>query len=209
MAEMTSQAGGLDIDNGLMTADCHFSSDSGAVIDVAEIPTLGIGKPTIEMLDKLTVKDLLGVIDSLELRGILRSARKPQFIDAFLRAWDGVIMRDVSASSTTAQQEQTKCEGHPEMAEHMIANPPTVIEMDRTGKVVSYGAMGSETSAPQAPQEPEPEEVMPETWTEHDETTLKFLNAMKDKGMNLDGDVRVKMEEKKKATDPTFYSSAI
>lgn len=91
------------------------------------------------------------------------------------------------------------------MVEHMKANPPTVIEMDRAGNVVGYGAMGSEKSVPEAPQEPEPEEFMSETWTEHDETTLKFLNVMKDKGMNLDDDVRVNLEEtKKKATNPEF-----
>ena len=179
--------------------------NSGAVIDVAEIPNIAIAKPSAEMLDKLTVKDLMGVMEELGLRGVPRNAKKPQIIDAFLRAWDGVIMREASASSTTSQQEQTQREACRAMVEHMEVNPPTVVEMDSSGNLVGYGALGSEKSVPEAPQEPEPEEVMPETWTEHDDATLNFLTSLMKKGMNLNPDERLMLEEKKKkATNPEF-----
>eukprot|EP00434_Breviolum_minutum_P043182 symbB.v1.2.038479.t1/scaffold6004.1/size21842/1 len=176
--------------------------NSGAVIDVAESPNIAIAKPTADMLDKLTVKDLMGVMDELGLCGVPRNAKKPQIVDAFLRAWDGVIMREASASSTTSQQEQTNREACRAMVEHMEVNPPTVLEMDSSGNFVGYGALGSEKSVPEAPQEPEPEEVMPETWTEHDDATLNFLTSLMKKGINLNTHERLMLEEKKKATNP-------
>ena len=76
------------------------------------------------MLDKLTVKDLLGVIDSLELRGIPRSA-------AFLRAWDGVIMREASAFIYYCPRRTNKgASGHREMA---FAQPIRLLSLRWTG----------------------------------------------------------------------------
>ena len=51
-------------------------------------------------------------------------------------------------------------------------------------------------------------EATPETWTTRDQQTLDFLTAMSGNGINVDGDVRQMLEEKKKRCEAMASASA-
>ena len=60
--------------------------NAGDVIEVSEIPTSAVGRPTEQQLNKMTVGEWQSVIRGLPLSGVPRGAKKAPLVQAILRA---------------------------------------------------------------------------------------------------------------------------
>ena len=179
------------------------SVDAGEIIDTTELNALKIETPTDELLQAMTVKQLLALISNL---GLPSSAKKPAIVSAIKRAWSGIMMTQAASAPTSAQSSSQHHEEAQVARESYDANQPLITEISSSGEVLYHGrGFPGERPEKAEPAEPEPEEEEPESWSDDDEMLLRMFQPLAERGINLNSDQRLALENRKaKATDPKY-----
>ena len=145
---------------------------SGAVVNVNDISTLSIDKPTYKLLEGMKVAELTTMMSNLGFRPPPARATKDVIIKAILAGWDNVIAPQVAVVKTEVEKEAERKKRMEIAEENYKKSSMIVFNSDMT---VSLNQGKSS-------------KLNDEGWNSDKEDALKLLENMNQGGINVDSD---------------------
>ena len=145
---------------------------SGAVVNVNEMSTMSIGKPTYQMLDGMKVGELSTMMSNLGFRAPPARARKDNIINAILNGWDDAIAAQVAIARTEQEKMVEQRERMKIAEENYKKSPMLVFNSDMTVSL----------------EQGKSSKLNDEGWNSDKEDALKLLEEMNKGAINVDTD---------------------